>query len=260
MKNFILRGFSKHLSWFRCNGKGKHLNPAARQNPAAKPLTTNTLQDFQQRYPRFRCSGKGKHLNPAARQNPAAKPLTTNTLQDFQQRYPRFRCSGKGKHLNLAQTHNSEANQLTANALQDFQRLYPWFRSMAGLECRRLQMCPGGASGWGIRQTRNRTAHASEPRQNTKDSLQFIEKLSITRIQQAHSLVQMQRQREASEPCSKAEPYSQNTHNKHIARFSATAPEVQIPGRAGMPRNANVPWRCFRLGYPPNAQQNSPCI
>ena len=28
LRNFILRGFSKHLSWFRCSGKGKHLNPA----------------------------------------------------------------------------------------------------------------------------------------------------------------------------------------------------------------------------------------
>ena len=27
--------------------KLRHLNPAARQNPAANPLTTNALQDFQ---------------------------------------------------------------------------------------------------------------------------------------------------------------------------------------------------------------------
>ena len=54
MRNFSLRGFSKHLHWFRCSGKGKHLNPAARQNPAAKPLTTNALQDFRQLCPWFR--------------------------------------------------------------------------------------------------------------------------------------------------------------------------------------------------------------
>ena len=167
-------------------------------------------------------------------------------LHGFNKNFSWFRCSGKGKHLNLAQTHNSEANQLTTNALQDFQRLCPWFRSQAGLECSGMQTCPGGTSGRGIRQTRNRTAHASEPRQNTKDSPQFIEKLSITRIQRASPLVQIQRQREASEPCGKAESGSQPTHNKRIARFSTTVPVVQIPGRAGMPRNANVPWRCFR--------------
>ena len=119
LRNFILRGFSKHLSWFRCNGKGKHLNPAARQNPAAKPLTTNTLQDFQQLHPRY--------------------------------------------------------------------------RSQAGLEYRGMQIHPGSASGRGIHQTRNRTAHASEPEQNSKNLLQFIEKLFIAWFWQASPLVQMQR-------------------------------------------------------------------
>ena len=136
---------------------------------------------------------KFRHLNRKETQTNRRNTLRDFLLQGFGKHLLWFRCSGKGKHLNPAQTHNSEANQLTANTLQDLQQRYPRFRSQQGLECRRLQMCPGGASGWGIRQTRNRTAQASEPRQNTKDSLQFIEKLSITRIQQAHFLVQMQR-------------------------------------------------------------------
>ena len=181
-------------------------------------------------------------------------------LHGFNKNFSWFRCSGKGKHLNLAQTHNSEANQLTTNALQDFQQLDPWFRSQAGLECRGMQTCPGGASGWGIRQTRSRTAQASEPERNSNKPLQHIERLSIVRFQQAPPLVQMQRKREASEPCSKAESGSQPTHNKRVAKLSATAPEVQMHGGAGMPRNANALWMCFWLGYPPNAQQNSPSI
>ena len=28
LRNFLLHGFNKHISWFRCSGKGKHLNPA----------------------------------------------------------------------------------------------------------------------------------------------------------------------------------------------------------------------------------------
>ena len=54
LKNFTLRGFNKHLSWFRCGGKGKHLNLAVRQNQSVNTLTTNALQDFRQLYPRFR--------------------------------------------------------------------------------------------------------------------------------------------------------------------------------------------------------------
>ena len=54
LRDFSLHRFRKHISWFRCGGKVEHLNPAARQNPAAKPLTTNALQDFQQLHPRFR--------------------------------------------------------------------------------------------------------------------------------------------------------------------------------------------------------------
>ena len=54
LRNFPLHGFSKKLHWFRCSGKGKHLNLEARQNPAAKPLTTNALQDFRRLHPWFR--------------------------------------------------------------------------------------------------------------------------------------------------------------------------------------------------------------
>ena len=99
--------------------------------------------------------------------------------------------------------------------------------------------------------------HASEPEQNSKDSLQRIEKLFVARFKQAHPLVQMQRKRRASEPCHKAESGSQPTHSKRVARSSTTTPVVQIPGGVGMPRNANVPWRCFWQGYSPNTQQNS---
>ena len=133
------------------------------------------------------------HLNRSRTQKIYCNSLKNFLLHGFGKHLHWFRCSGKGKHLNPAARQNQALNQLTTNALQDFQQLYPRFRSQAGLECRRLQMCPGGTSGWGIRQTRNRTAQASEPRQNPRKSLQHIEKLSITRIQQAHSLVQMQR-------------------------------------------------------------------
>ena len=54
LRNFPLHGFNKHLHRFRCSGKGEHLNLASRQNPAAKPLTTNVLQDFRQLCLRFR--------------------------------------------------------------------------------------------------------------------------------------------------------------------------------------------------------------
>ena len=52
--NFLLHGLNKHLLWFRCSGKGEHLNLTTRQNPAAKPLTTNALQDFLKLHTRFR--------------------------------------------------------------------------------------------------------------------------------------------------------------------------------------------------------------
>ena len=101
---------------------------------------------------------------------------------------------------------------------------------------------------------------ASEPEQNSKKTLQHIDRLFIARLQQVHSLVQMQRKREASEPYHKVESGSQTAHNKHIAGLSATAPVVQIPDGFGTPQNANAHWRHFWQGYPPNAQQNSTCI
>ena len=162
-------------------------------------------------------------------------------LQGFSKNLPWFRCSGKGEHLNLATRQNPAVNQLITNALQDLQQLHPWFRSVAGLECRRMQMCPGGASSRGIHQTRSRTAHASEPEQNSKNPLQLIEKLSIARFQQESPLVQMQWKRVASEPCIKAESGTQSTHNKRVARISATTPVVQIPGGSGTPQNTNMP-------------------
>ena len=54
LRNFLLQGFNKHIPWFRCSGKGKHLNHASRLNQTANSLTTNALQDFRQLYPRFR--------------------------------------------------------------------------------------------------------------------------------------------------------------------------------------------------------------
>ena len=186
LRDFLLHGFSKHLHWFRCSGKGEYLNPVSRQNPAVKPLTTN--------------------------------------------------------------------------ALQNFQRLHPWFRCQPGLEHRRMQTCPGGTSGWGIRQTRSRTALASEPERNSNKPPQHIERLSIAPFQQASPPVQMQWKSGASEPCSKAESGSQPAHNKCIAEFSATVPVVQIPDGFGTSRNANVLWRHFRQGFPPNARQHCPRI
>ena len=144
------------VSTKRATEQPRHLNRKETQTNRRNTLRDFPLYGLRKHISRFRCSGKGKHLNPAARQNPTAKPLTTNALQDFWQ-------------------------------------LHPWFRSQAGLECRGMQMCPECASGWGIRQTRSRTAHASEPEQNSKNLPQFIEKLSITRIQQETPLVQMQR-------------------------------------------------------------------
>ena len=97
----------------------------------------------------------------------------------------------------------------------------------------------------GIHQTRSRTAHASEPEQNSKNPLQLIEKLSIARFQQESPLVQMQWKRVASEPRIKAESGSQSTHNKRVARSATTTPVVQIPNGFGTPQNANTPMGHF---------------
>ena len=218
-----------------------HLNPNKTQKISRNTLRDFLLQSFSKKLPWFRCSGKGEHLNHAERQNPAAKPLTTNALQDFKQQYPRF-------------------------------------RSHTGLECHRMQIRPGGTSDRGFHQTRNRVANASEPERNSKNPLQFIERLPIAKFHQASSLVQMQRKkgasepernskkplqhieklsiakfhqasplvqmqwkRGASEPCRKAESGSQPTHNKHIAELSVTVHMVQIPTWVGTQQNANTP-------------------
>ena len=153
----------------------------------------------------------GGSTKRAAKQPGASEPERNsknhcNILKNFplygsNKKFPWFRCSGKGEHLNHASRQNQAVNPLTTNALQDFQQLRPRFRSQTGLEGNRLQMCPGGASGWGTPERANRTAQASEPERNSKKSLQHIEKLSIARLQQTHPLVQMRRQREASAPC-----------------------------------------------------------
>ena len=385
MRDFPLQGFNKHPHWFRCSGKRKHLNLAARQNLAVNPLTTSALQDFRQLCPWFRsqlglehrrlhiCHGgtseRGIHercnrtahasepeLNPrnplqfieklsVARIQQASPPVQMqwksgasepcgktesgsqtahnkrvarlsatvpmvqipgrswnaaeckctlevflarvstkhateqpmhlnrdrtrkihcNSLRNFLlhgfSKHPHwFRCSGKVEHLNPAARQNPVYNTLITNVLQDFRQLCPWFRSQPVLECRGMQTCPGGASGWGIRQTRSRVAQASEPRQNSKNPLQLIERLSVAWFQQASPLVQMQWKSGASEPCGKAESGIQHTHNKRVARLSAIMPMVQIPTCFGTPRNANVPCRCFLQGYPPNARQHCPRI
>ena len=200
------------------------------------------------------------HLNRNKTQEIHYNTLRNFPLQGLNKHIHWFRCSGKGEHLNLTARQNPAVNPLTANALQDFQRLYPWFRSQLGLEHRRMQIRSGGTSERGIPERSNRTALASELKQNLRNSLQFIEILPIARLHQASPLVQMQWKREASEPCHKTESGSQPSHNKRVVRLSATAPVVQILGGVGTPQIANTLWRHFGKGYPPNAQQNSTCI
>ena len=200
------------------------------------------------------------HLNPNKTQKISRNTLRDFLLQSFSKNLPWFRCSGKGEHLNLATRQNPAVNPLTANALQDFQQLYSRFRSQLSWEHRRMQIRSGGTSERGIPERSNRTALASELKQNLRNSLQFIEILPIARLHQASPLVQMQWKREASEPCHKTESGSQPSHNKRVVRLSATAPVVQILGGVGTPQIANTLWRHFGKGYPPNAQQNSTCI
>ena len=270
MRNFPLHGFNKHIPWFRCSGKGEYLNPAQTHNSEANQLTANALQDLQQRYPRFRSlagwnaaeckcapevllagvstkrvAEQHRHLNRSNTRKIHCNSLRNFPLHGFNKHIPWFRCNGKGKHLNPAARQNPAAKPLTTNTLQDFQQLHPRFRSQAGLEYRGMQTCPGGASGRGTPERANRTAQASEPERNSNKPPQHIERLSITRIQRAHSLVQMQWQREASEPCIKAKSNRQPTHNKRIARFSTTAPKVQMPNGFGTAQNANTLWRYF---------------
>ena len=103
------------------------------------------------------------HLNRKEIQEIHCNTLENFLLHGFNKHLHRFRCSGKVEHLNLAARQNLAVNPLTTNALQNFQQLCPRFRSQTGLEGNRLQMCPGGASGWGTPERANRTAQASEP-------------------------------------------------------------------------------------------------
>ena len=123
-----------------------------------------------------------RHLNRNKTRKIHCNTLKNFPLQGFNKHHHRFRCSGKGEYLNLAVRQNQAAKPLTTNVLQDFQQLCPRFRSQTGLERRGMQMCPVGASCRGIHQTRDNTAHASEPRRNPKNPLQFIEKLSVARF------------------------------------------------------------------------------
>ena len=168
------------------------------------------------------------HLNPNKTQEIHYNSLKHFPLQGFSKHLHWFRCSGKGEHLNHAERQNPAAKLLTANALQDFQQLCPWFRSQLGLEHRRTQMYTGSTSERVIPERSSRTAQASEPEQNPRNSLQFTETLPIAKLHQASPLVQMQWKRGASEPCRKAESGSQPAHNKRVVRLSATAPVVQM--------------------------------
>ena len=136
---------------------------------------------------------KFRHLNRSRTQKIYRNSLRNFPLQSFSKNLPWFRCSRKWEHLNLATRQNLAFNSLTTSILQDFQQLHPWFRSLVELECRGMQMRTGNTSGRGIHQTRNRTAHASEPERNSKNPLQHIDRIFIARFQQASPPVQMQR-------------------------------------------------------------------
>ena len=153
LKHFPLQGFSKHLLWFRCSGKGEHLNHAKRQNPAAKPLTATHCKTFSDctrgsdpwqgwNAAEFKCTLEAllagvstkraaeqhRHLNRNKTRKIHYNSLKHFPLQGFSKHLLWFRCSGKGEHLNHAERQNPAVNPLTANALQDFQQLRPWFR------------------------------------------------------------------------------------------------------------------------------------
>ena len=175
LKHFPLQSFSKHLLWFRCSGKGEHLNLTGckifnNYTHGSDPWRVWNTTDCKYTLEALLAGGSTKHaaeqhrhLNRSKTQEIRCNTLRNFPLQSFSKHLHWFRCSGKGEHLNLATRQNPAANPLTTNTLQDFQRLYPWFRSLAGLEHRRMQMCPGGAYGRGFHQTRNRVANASEP-------------------------------------------------------------------------------------------------
>ena len=116
LRNFPLHDFGKHLHRFRYGRKEEHLNLATRQNPAAKPLTTNVLQEFQQQHPRFR-----------------SQPVLEHHILQI---YPGG-ASGKGihqtrteqhRHLNRNKTRKIHCNLLRNFSLYGFSRHLHWFR------------------------------------------------------------------------------------------------------------------------------------
>ena len=155
------------------------------------------------------------------------------------------RCSGKEWHLNLATRQNPALNQLTTNVLQEFLQLRPWFRSLAGLEHHRMQIRPGSTSA-GIS-----TKHAAEQpmhlnrNKTPKIRCNALRNFSLHVLSKHSPLVQMQRERDASEPRIKTESGSQPTHSKRVASISATMPVVQILNGVGRQQIANVPQKHF---------------
>ena len=97
-----------------------------------------------------RAAEQPMHLNRNKTQEIHRNTLRNFPLQSFSKNLPWFRCSGKEEHLNRAARQNPAANPLTTNALQEVQQPHPRFRSLAGQECRRMQMRTGDASGRGI--------------------------------------------------------------------------------------------------------------
>ena len=174
----LLKGIStKHAT-----EQHKHLNRSKTQRKHYNTLIDFLLHGFNKHLHRFRYGGKEEHLNRSKTQKINRNSLKNFLLHGFGKHLLWFRCSGKVEHLNPAARLNQTANSLTTKMLQDFRQLCPWFRCQPGLEHRRMQMHSGGASCRGIHQTRNRTAQASEPELNPRNSPQFIERLSVVRF------------------------------------------------------------------------------
>ena len=146
LKNFPLHGFIKNLPWFRCGGKGEHLNHASRLNQTANSLATSVLRGFQQLYSRFR-------FQPGLERSGMQMCLggaSGGGAQNVQQNSP--------GHLNRNKTRKIHCNLLRYFLLYGFSKHLLWFRCQQGLERSGMQMCPGGASGGGVHKTCSRTA------------------------------------------------------------------------------------------------------
>ena len=178
---------------------------------------------------------KFKHLNRDRIRKIHCNLLKNFPLQGFNKHPRRFRCSGKGEYLNLAARQDQAAKPLTTNVLQEFQQLCPWFRSQTGLEHHRMQIRHGSTSERGIPERCNRTAHASEPEQNTKNHCNSLRYFLLRDFSKHLHWFR----------CSGKGSGSQTAHNKYIAEFSATVSEVQIPAGFGMSQIAYMPRRHF---------------